>query len=102
MSTIVTILEIFMLICFGAGWPFNIAKAYRSRTAKGTSVFFMIIIEFGYLAGIASKFINMFTVGLAWLGYVATCFYFLNFTMVVICIVLYYRNTKLDKLNDAK
>ena len=38
------VFEVGMLLCFAAAWPFNIAKAYRSRTAKGTSIGFMAVI----------------------------------------------------------
>ena len=43
------ILEIIMILCFGASWPFNVAKSYRARTAKGKSLLFLILIEVGYL-----------------------------------------------------
>ena len=29
------ILEIVMILCFGASWPFNVYKSYHARTAKG-------------------------------------------------------------------
>ena len=29
------VFEVIMLCCFGASWPFNIARSIRSRTAKG-------------------------------------------------------------------
>ena len=48
------ILEIIMILCFGASWPFNVAKSYRARTAKGKSLLFLILIEVGYVAGIAA------------------------------------------------
>ena len=31
------LLEIIMLICFGASWPISVAKSYKARTAKGKS-----------------------------------------------------------------
>ena len=52
------ILEIVMILCFGASWPFNVAKSYRARTAKGKSLLFLILIEVGYVAGIAAKLAN--------------------------------------------
>ena len=33
------VFETIMLLCFGASWPFNIAKSLRSRTAKGKSIY---------------------------------------------------------------
>jgi hypothetical protein len=91
------ILEIIMVVSFGASWPFNVMKSYKARTAKGKSVGFLILILFGYVAGIASKFMNadyMAQFGDKW--YVLV-FYVLNFIMVFIDFCLYLRNRKLDK-----
>lgn len=91
------ILEIIMILCFGASWPFNVAKSYRARTAKGKSLLFLILIEVGYIAGIAAKLTNpvyMAAFGEKW--YVLF-FYVLNFTMVGVDVVLYFRNKRLDK-----
>lgn len=54
---IVHVLEAGMLVCFGISWPFNIAKSIRSRTAKGKSVVFELLIIAGYLCGLVGKFI---------------------------------------------
>ena len=92
------ILEIIMILCFGASWPFNVYKSYHARTAKGKSLLFLILIEAGYVAGIAAKFTNpayMAAIGEKW--YVLF-FYFLNFSMVAADVVLYFRNKRLDKL----
>ena len=92
------ILEIVMILCFGASWPFNVYKSYRARTAKGKSLLFLILIEVGYVAGIASKFMDpayMAAFGEKW--YVLF-FYFLNFAMVGTDVILYFRNKRLDKL----
>ena len=48
----VHVLEAGMLICFGLSWPFNISKSLRSRTAKGKSVVFEILVIVGYLCGL--------------------------------------------------
>ena len=50
--------EIIMIVSFGASWPMNVIKSYRSRTAKGKSLAFLGLIFFGYIAGIISKFIK--------------------------------------------
>ena len=92
------ILEIIMILCFGASWPFNVVKSYRARTAKGKSLLFLILIEVGYIAGIAAKLTNpvyMAAFGEKW--YVLF-FYVLNFTMVGVDVVLYFRNKRMDKL----
>ncbi len=92
------ILEITMILCFGASWPFNVYKSYHAKTAKGKSLLFLLLIDVGYIAGIASKFMNpvyMAEIGEKW--YVLF-FYFLNFAMVAADIVLYFRNKRLDRL----
>lgn len=45
---IVQLCEIRMLVAFGCLWPFNIMKSWRSKTAKGKSVAFEIIVVCGY------------------------------------------------------
>lgn len=93
-------LEIVMILSFGASWPLNVRKSYQARTAKGKSPGFLCLILFGYIAGIASKFANeayMAAIGEKW--YVLF-FYFLNFAMVSVDLLLYFRNRKLDREND--
>ena len=94
------LLEIVMIVSFGASWPLNVMKSYRSRTAKGKSLAFLLLILFGYVAGIASKFANLaFDFAGKW--YVLF-FYVLNFVMVFIDLMLYIRNRKLDKEREGK
>ena len=52
------ILEVIMIVSFGASWPLNVIKSYKARTTKGKSLGFLCLILFGYVAGIASKFLN--------------------------------------------
>ena len=52
------ILEIIMVVSFGISWPINVIKSYRSRTTKGQSLAFLLLILFGYIAGITSKLLN--------------------------------------------
>lgn len=95
------ILEIVMVVSFGASWPLNVMKSYRARTAKGKSLSFLCLIFFGYIAGIASKLINdvyMATFSEKW--YVLF-FYVLNLLMVGTDIVLYFRNKALDKKGEV-
>lgn len=92
------ILEITMLICFGFSWPLNVIKSYKARTAKGKSLPFLLLIIAGYIAGIASKFVNpAFDFADKW--YVLF-FYFLNLIMVSLDVVMYARNRRLDKLAE--
>ena len=92
-------LEIIMIVSFGASWPMNVLKSYKSRTAKGKSLAFLYLILFGYVAGIASKFFNdAYMASFAQKWYVLF-FYVLNFIMVGADLILYYRNKRLDKMN---
>ena len=93
------ILEIVMVVSFGASWPLNVMKSYKARTAKGKSLSFLCLIFFGYIAGIASKFTNeAYMAAFAEKWYVLF-FYFLNISMVGADICLYLRNRRLDKIN---
>lgn len=95
------VFDIIMVVCFGASWPFNIIRSYKSRTAKGTSIQFMLLIEVGYIAGIMCKVFTMiYNHGLTWLGYVAFSFYIINLLMVLTGIIIYFRNKKFDKLRE--
>ena len=93
----VQLCEIGMLIAFGCSWPFNILKSWRSRTAKGKSVIFEFIVVFGYLVGLLGKMIQYSRTGtLAW----SVWFYLADIIMVLIDIVLYFRNTALDRRTE--
>jgi len=94
------LLEIGMLVSFGFSWPLNVIKSYRARTAKGKSLPFLCLIIAGYIAGIASKFVNPgFDYAEKW--YVLF-FYFLNLVMVSLDVVMYVRNCRLDRLAEQK
>ena len=96
------ILEIIMIVSFGASWPLNVMKSWKARTTKGKSLPFLCLIFFGYIAGIASKFCNetyMASFGEKW--YVLF-FYCLNLVMVSIDLALYVRNYALDKKGGLK
>lgn len=91
------IFEVIMIVSFGASWPLNVMKSYRARTTKGKSLAFLLLIFFGYIAGIISKLINeqyMDAISSKW--YVLF-FYVLNLVMVGTDLILYVRNYKLDK-----
>ena len=91
------ILEVVMIVSFGASWPLNVVKSYKARTTKGKSFAFLLLIFFGYVAGIISKLVNdgyMAQIGHKW--YVLF-FYILNFIMVGADLLMYARNYKLDK-----
>ena len=91
------ILEIIMVLSFGASWPFNVMKSYKARTTKGKSLLFLLLIFFGYIAGICSKLTNeAYMTAFASKWYVLV-FYCINFVMVGADLVIYVRNYKLDK-----
>ena len=95
------ILEITMIVSFGISWPMNVIKSYRARTTKGKSLAFLLLILFGYVAGIASKFVNeAYMASFAQKWYVLV-FYILNFIMVSIDLGMYIRNYNLDKKRAA-
>ena len=96
------ILEIIMVVSFGASWPLNVMKSYKARTAKGKSLSFLCLIFFGYIAGIASKLMNeAYMAAFAQKWYVLF-FYVLNLVMVGIDLMLYFRNKALDKKGEAQ
>ena len=85
-----SILETIMLVCFGFSWPLNVVKAYKSRTAKGTSLPFVLLIISGYLAGIGAKLIT------GQINYVLIA-YLLNLSIVSLNVIVYFHNVSLDK-----
>lgn len=85
-----SIFETIMLVCFGLSWPINVMKAYKARTAKGTSLPFILLIFTGYIAGITAKFIS------GQVNYVLVV-YILNIVVVSLNIFVYLRNVALDK-----
>ena len=90
------ILEVVMIVSFGASWPMNVMKSWKARTTKGKSLAFLCLILFGYMAGITGKFLNpayMASISEKW--YVLF-FYFLNCIMVSADLILYFRNKRLD------
>lgn len=95
------LLEIVMIVSFGASWPLNVIKSYKARTTKGKSLAFLFLIFFGYIAGISSKLVNeAYMAAFAQKWYVLF-FYVLNFIMVGLDLLMYVRNYKLDKAREA-
>lgn len=89
------IFEMLMVILFGVSWPLNIAKAWKARTQKGSSVLFYFFILAGYVFGLGSKYIKL-QQGISTPGYV-WFFYILNAVMVSVGIAIYFRNGICDK-----
>ena len=87
------LLETAMLICFAVAWPASIYKSWVSRTRKGKSLAFMLVIILGYILGMI-KVARHNILGFMMLPYSIN-------TLLVICdLVLYYRNYRLDIERD--
>ena len=84
-----SIFEILMLACFGAAWPVSIWKSVKSKSIKGKSLPFMIIIGLGYAAGMLHKIIYNFDP--------VFYLYLLNFLMVGTDVILFFLNMKLER-----
>ena len=96
------ILEIIMIVSFGASWPMNVMKSWRSRTTKGKSLAFLCLIFFGYIAGIAGKLCNAAYMAEFASKWYVLFFYVLNLLMVGADLCLYYRNYLLDKKSGLR
>lgn len=111
MLTIASIMETLMVVCFGLSWPLNIAKAWKARTAKGTSFLFYFFIWSGYVFAVIGKlcsiyyFIHIAGTAQVWTDVVkwyVMFFYVLNLVMVSGGILIYFRNVRLDSVNGGK
>ena len=74
-----------MLLCFAFAWPFSIYKLYKTKSTKGKSIIFSMVIILGYIFGITNKFV------MDDINYVLF-FYFLDLCLVLLDTLLYYRN----------
>ena len=89
------IFETIMLVCFGFSWPMNLIKAYNAKTAKGTSLPFILLIITGYIAGITAKVVG------GQINYVLVA-YILNLAIVLMNLAVYFRNLSFDKKERLK
>jgi len=85
-----SIYEAGMLICFGASWPFAVAKTYKTKNVKGKSRLFLGLIILGYIFGIINKI--LFTMDIVVWLYVAN----LVLVSADATLVLLYRNRAQD------
>lgn len=88
------IFEAAMLFCFGAAWPVNIYKSLKSRSTGGKSILFLFVLETGYVFGILNK--------LFYDRDVVMFLYILNFLMVMVDILLFFRNRRLEKAGGGE
>ena len=79
------ILEVVMLICFGLSWPVAAFKSFKSHSSKSTNVPFIMLILFGYMAGVTAKFIS------GNVGYVLIA-YLINILSVIANLVVFFIN----------
>lgn len=88
------LLETAMLVCFGLSWPINLIKSIKSKTAKATSLKFLLLITFGYICGIAAKLVaHNYTYVLA--------VYLLNLVVVAANVAVYFVNRNLDRKREV-
>ncbi len=81
-----SIFEALMIFAFGCAWPASIYKSLKSRSTKGKSLPFLIIIWLGYISGVLHKIIFSMDI--------VIIFYILNLLMVSIDVGLYFRNKR--------
>ena len=92
---IAKVLEAVMLILFGISWPFNLIKSIRTKSTKGKSLLFLILIDLGYIAGITSKF---FSTTFVWAtDWWVFAIYVINFLFVSADLALYFINRKRER-----
>lgn len=99
MDTFISIMETLMVVLFGLSWPLNIMKAWKSKTAKGTSLLFYSFIWFGYIFALVGKFALIHENPVPWyetVHWYVMFFYVLNILMVTVGILIYFRNSILD------
>jgi len=90
------IFEAGMLICFGASWPLDIYKSWKSRSTAGKSLMFMIVLSLGYVCGIINKVLYHHDIILT--------LYIINILMVLADICFYFRNKRIEaktKINQT-
>ena len=86
-----SIFEALMLICFGASWPFAVAKTYKTKIVKGKSRLFLVLVILGYISGIINKILNSMDI-VFWLYVVNLLLVSTDFTLCLI-----YTNRKENK-----
>ncbi len=94
-ASLPNLLETVMLICFGCSWPLSVIKNVKAKTAKSMSLGFILLITFGYIAGITGKIVA------GKINYVLVV-YFINLIFVSMNIVVYFINRKLDKERESE
>lgn len=84
-----SVFEAIMLLCFGAAWPFSIARSVRSRSTHGKSLVFLLILIVGYISGIINKILYS--------NDIVLYLYILNLAMVSTDALLWVRNRRIER-----
>ena len=82
------LLEAGMLIGFGASWPLDLYKSYKSRSTTGKSLMFLVLLSAGYIFGIINKIMYNHDIVLV--------LYIINLLMVLTDICLFFRNKRIE------
>lgn len=94
------IFETIMLLCFGLAWPISIYKSFVSKKTSGKSLFFLIVLQAGYLAGILFKvteYLDKLVLDANAAMSINLYLYIINLIMITIDEFLFIRNSKLEK-----
>ncbi|MDR1631079.1 MAG: hypothetical protein LBS36_12845 [Oscillospiraceae bacterium] len=88
------VLEAVMLICFGVSWPVSVYKSWKSGSTGGKSLLFLLLIDFGYVAGLAGKILFRPSPVIV--------VYCINLVFVITDIVLFLRNRRRETVRAAQ
>lgn len=106
METFVGIMEMMMVVCFGISWPLNISKAWKSKSTKGISLPFYLLIWIGYVFALLGKFVSIhLNAPNAWyvtVPWYVMLFYIINILMVSLGITIYFKNKSGAKIKEEK
>ena len=90
------ILEVAMLVLFGISWPISLVKSIRSKSTKGKSLLFLILIDIGYICGMTSKIVSTtFVWSTDWWVF---AIYVINFSFVTSDLIVYFINKNREKM----
>ena len=88
-----SVFEAIMLLCFGASWPFAVAKTFKPKIVKGKSRLFLILVIIGYISGMVNKILNSMDI-VFWLYVINTL---LVSTDLVLCIIFRKREENFNE-----
>ena len=89
------IFEVVMLALFGISWPISLMKSIKSKSTKGKSLLFLILIDTRYIFGMCSKFVSTtFNWSTDWWVFMI---YAINFTFVSLDLSMYFINRHREK-----